>query len=138
LHFLTDFIAGWKPLLTKRSIVQTAMLAVPLTALLIAAAGTATALGRVIRAEQADAASKLTIAGTTAIAVTLGVHMVFSYQRHRETGWLMDAYPRYYLPMIFVISLATVLFVRHLQHRWLRSGLTTFLLLSPMLLGVLG
>ena len=46
------------------------------------------------------------IAGTIALAATFAIHVAYSYGRHLATGWLMDAYPRYYLPLIAIVPLA--------------------------------
>jgi hypothetical protein len=137
-HFLAEFISAWKPLLVWRGPVEKAMLAVPLATLLFAAAGIGLALRRISQRPQPDAPTILTVAGTGALAATLAVHMAFSYQRHVETGWLMDAYPRYYLPLFFVIPLATLLLVRRMKYGWRRTSLGGFLIVSPVVFWVFG
>ena len=48
------------------------------------------------------------IAGTLALAATLAIHVGYSYSRHLATGWLLDAYPRYYRPLAGLSLAATI------------------------------
>jgi hypothetical protein len=48
----------------------------------------------------------IVVAGFLALAATLALHIAFSYGRHLTSGSMLDAYPRYYLPLAAVIPLA--------------------------------
>jgi hypothetical protein len=49
------------------------------------------------------------------------------------TGWLMDAYPRYYLPLIAIVPLACLSFLAAIESpRW-RNGLLAFLVTGPVI-----
>ena len=78
------------------------------------------------------------VAGMLAIVATLIVHIVFSYQRHLQTGWMLDAYPRYYLPMIAIVPLAAIRFVDAVASSKIRSMLLLFLIAAPLVFGLLG
>lgn len=138
MHFLFDFIAAWKPLLTQRTALQAAMLLLPSAALLLAAAGTAGAVIRWQRNGRARLPEALVIAGSAAIAVTLFVHGVFSYGRHLETGWLMDAYPRYYLPLAFIVPVAILYLVRCTSDPRAKASAAGFAIAGPVIFGLLG
>ena len=135
-QFLRSFLAGWHPLLGQRSGLQSAMLALPLLTFALGIAGTALALRSLVR-KTSDPLTIMVVAAAAATAATLGVHIGFSYQRHLATGWLMDAYPRYYLPLILLVPLATLVLLRQLTGRpaQLVAG---FLLLSPIVFRLLG
>ena len=77
---------------------QYAMLAIPVAALVCALAGIALSVRRLWR-RQDTALDVVVIAGTLALIATFAIHVSYSYGRHLATGWLMDAYPRYYLPL---------------------------------------
>ena len=47
-------------------------------------------------------------ADALAFMTTFLVHRFFSFQRHVDFGWLMDAYPRYYLPLAALVPLAGI------------------------------
>jgi hypothetical protein len=103
--FVLAFIADWMPSLGARSIFNYAMLVVPVLALACGFAGVALSLRR-LRRHQETALDVVVLAGALALAATFALHVVYSYQRHLATGWLMDAYPRYYLPLMAVVPLA--------------------------------
>ena len=113
--------------------------AIPLAMALIAGVGTLLA-GRavLVRRTCVDPASVLVISAATGIAVTLLIHIAFSYQRHLDTGWMMDAYARYYLPLVVVLPLAGLILLRALKSEKTRRGLAAFLIGGPILFGVLG
>lgn len=137
--FLAMLLESWRPLLDERSLVQSAMLAIPLAMALIAGVGTLLA-GRavLVRRTSVDPASVLVISAATGIAVTLLIHIAFSYRRHLDTGWMMDAYARYYLPLVVVLPLAGLILLRALKSEKARRGLAAFLIGGPILFGVLG
>jgi len=138
LHFAGEFIAGWKPLLTQRTAIQTAMLTLPAIVLLMAAAGLLAAARTLMCKARDDRFAMIVVAGSTAIAATLLMHMGFSYRHHLQTGWLMDAYPRYYLPLMFVVPMATLALVRSIAPGRGRTSATGFLIAAPILFGLFG
>jgi hypothetical protein len=69
-----------------------------------------------------------------AIALTLAIHMAFSYQRHLQTGWMLDAYPRYYLPLIAVVPIAALGLTSTVRHQRLKMALVSFLAATPIVL----
>ncbi len=136
-HFLTDFIVGWMPALAPRNALNYAVLVLPIGALLCGLAGIIVSLRRLIRRED-TAMDVIVVAGATAIAATLACHMAFSYSRHLATGWMMDAYPRYYLPLAVVFPLAGISLLSAVDRpRW-RSALIAFLIAGPLLFRLLG
>ena len=93
------------PTLGARNAFNYAMLALPVAALGCALAGVALSLRRLWRRED-GALDVVVVAGAIAIGATFAIHVVYSYGRHLATGWLMDAYPRYYLPLAAIVPLA--------------------------------
>ena len=71
----------------------------------------------------------------SAIGATLAVHVGFSYGRHLETGWLRDAYPRYYLPLLPVFAAACVSVVEGLRSAPARARLAGMLILLALAYG---
>ena len=58
----------------------------------------------------------------------------YSYGRYVATGWLMDAYPRYYLPLSAIVPLACLSLVRRdRQRRAGRTRLLVFLIAGPVI-----
>ena len=80
----------------------------------------------------------LVVSGMASIALTLAVHIAFSYQRHLQTGWVMDAYPRYYLPLIAIIPMAALTFCSTVQSHLLRVVLVAFLIGAPVVFQIFG
>ena len=57
---------------------------------------------------------------------------------HLATGWLMDAYPRYYLPLIAIVPLAGLSLLAAIETpRW-RNALLAFLIAGPVLFRLFG
>jgi hypothetical protein len=114
--YLVDFsrqmLSGWMPHLGGRTTLQSAALALPLSLFAIAAIGCWH--------------DPITRAGAGAVAMTSVVHLVFSYERHLETGWLLDAYPRYYLPLLGIWPLAMANTLRKAP-----AWLTWFVIAAP-------
>lgn len=105
LFFSRQFLAGWLPSLAPRDAFHFAMLVIPAIAILVAAVGVGVSVRRLAsRAEQPS--DVLVLACAAAFAVTFVCHLWFSYRRHLDTGWMMDAYPRYYLPIAPFVPLA--------------------------------
>jgi uncharacterized membrane protein len=87
---------------------------------------------------QETALDVVVIAGALAIAVTFAIHVGYSYGRYAATGWLMDAYPRYYLPLIAIVPLAGLsLLVAIDAPRW-RAALLAFLVAGPVVFRLFG
>jgi hypothetical protein len=135
--FAAAFIADWMPSLGARSIFNYAMLAIPVTALACAFAGIALSLRR-LRRRQETALDVVVLAGASALAANFALHVVYSYQRHLATGWLMDAYPRYYLPLMAVVPLAGLSLLAAIETpRW-RTALLAFLVAGPVVFRLFG
>lgn len=137
LFFLASFIADWMPALEQRSALNLAMLALPVGAVVLAVAGFAQSLRRLLGRE-ATALDIVIVGGMLAIVATMLIHAGFSYRRHVDTGWMMDAYPRYYLPLIAIIPLAGFSFANAVAREKLRTGLLLFLIVAPFAFGLLG
>lgn len=98
--FCRSMLEGWMPRFGSRTALQHAALLLPLAVFALAA-----------RFAWRD---RLCKAGAYAAAVMFAVHISFSYQRHVETGWMLDAYPRYYFPMLGILPLAVGQALRNL------------------------
>ena len=86
----------------------------------------------------AHIANVVVIAGTLALAATLAIHVGYSYSRHLATGWLLDAYPRYYLPLAAIVPLAGLSLAATIEApRW-RAALLAFLIAGPILFRIFG
>jgi len=135
--FIADFVADWMPVLGARSAFNYAMLFVPATALAAAAAGAVCSLRRLWRWQETPL-DVVVIAGTAALAATFAVHVTFSYGRHLATGWLLDAYPRYYLPLAAIVPLAGLSLAAAIESpRW-RVALLAFLIAGPIAFRIFG
>jgi hypothetical protein len=104
-YFIVAFVADWMPALGARSAFNNAMLVIPVAALVCAFAGIGLSLRR-LWCRRETALDIVVIAGAVALAVTFAIHVGYSYGRTSQTGWLMDAYPRYYLPLAAIVPLA--------------------------------
>jgi len=78
------------------------------------------------------------VAGAFAFMATFVVHGLFSYQRHIEFGWLMDAYPRYYLPLAALIPLAGISVLTAIKTPRARALLAGFLIAGPIVFRLVG
>jgi hypothetical protein len=136
-YFIGAFVADWMPALGPRSSLNYAMLIIPVAAIGCGSAGTAYALRRLLRGEQ-SVLDIVVVAGAIAIAVTFAIHVDFSYGRHLATGWLMDAYPRYYLPLIAIMPLAGLSLYRAIEEPRGRNVLLTFLIAGPVIFRIFG
>jgi hypothetical protein len=137
VSFVAAFVGDWMPALAQRSPLNDAALALPVGALLCALAGLAVSLRRILRREE-TALDVIVIAGALAILATFSCNMLFSYGRHLATGWRMDAYPRYYLPLIAIVPLAGLSLLSAAQApRW-RMALLAFLIIGPLAFRLLG
>ena len=137
LFFLGSFIADWMPTLEPRSVLNLAVLALPVAAVLLALAGLLQSLRRLFRGE-ATGLDIVIVGGMLAIVGTMAIHAAFSYRRHLDTGWMMDAYPRYYLPLIAIVPLAGFSFANSIAGERARTALLLFLVVSPFVFALLG
>ena len=135
--FVAEFIAGWMPTLQVRSAFNYAMLAVPVAALVCAAAGVALSLRRLWHRCETPL-DVVVVAGALALLTTFAIHVGYSYGRHLSTGWLLDAYPRYYLPLAAIVPLAGLSLVAAVEApRW-RAALLAFLIAGPVIFRIFG
>jgi hypothetical protein len=136
-QFVVAFIADWMPTLGARSAFNYAMLATPTAALGCALAGMALSLRRLCRRQETPL-DVIVVAGAIALSATLAIHVTYSYGRHLATGWLLDAYPRYYLPLAAIVPLAGLSLAAAIEApRW-RAGLLAFLAVGPIVLRIFG
>jgi hypothetical protein len=136
-YFVIAFVADWMPALGDRNVLQYSMLAIPMTALGCALAGIALSLRR-LRHRHETALDVVVLAGTVALVATFAIHVTYSYGRHLATGWLMDAYPRYYLPLAAIVPLAGLSLLAAVEApRW-RAALLAFLIAGPAIFRVFG
>jgi hypothetical protein len=137
IYFIGAFIADWMPTLGARNLLNYAMLIIPAAALACALGGAAVSLRRLWR-RQESALDVIVIAGLYAIAATFAIHVTYSYGRYAATGWLMDTYPRYYLPLIAIVPLAGLSLLAAIETpRW-RAGLLMFLIGGPIIFRIFG
>jgi len=137
VYFVIAFVADWMPALGERNVLQYSMLAIPVVALGCALAGIAVSLRRLWR-RQETALDVVVIAGTVALVATFAIHVTYSYGRHVATGWMMDAYPRYYLPLAAIVPLAGLSLLAAVEApRW-RAALLAFLIAGPAIFRVFG
>jgi hypothetical protein len=136
-YFLCAFVADWMPTLAPRNGLHLGMLAIPVAALACAFAGIALSFRR-LRRRQETALDVVVAAGALALAGTLALHVIYSHERHVATGWLMDAYPRYYLPLAAIVPLAGLSLLAAIEGpRW-RAALLAFLIAGPVAFRVFG
>jgi len=102
-----------------------------------ALAGCAVSLRRLWRREEA-ALDVAVIAGGLALAATFAVHVGYSYARYAATGWLMDAYPRYYLPLVAIVPLAGLSLLAAIDTPRRRNALLAFLVAGPVIFRLFG
>jgi hypothetical protein len=137
VYFIIAFVADWMPALGDRNVLQYSMLAIPVAALGCALTGMALSLRRLWRRHE-TALDIVVLAGTVALVATFAIHVTYSYGRHLATGWLMDAYPRYYLPLTAIVPLAGLSLLADVKApRW-RAALLAFLIAGPAIFRVFG
>lgn len=136
-YFIVAFIVEWMPALAPRTALNYAMLAIPVVTIAGAVAGTALSLRRLWRREE-TALDVVVLAGALALAATLAIHIRFSYGHYLATGWPMEAYPRYYLPLAAIVPLACISLAAAIRVPQGRVALLMFLIVGPMLFRLLG
>ena len=132
LYFVFTFIADWMPI-GASGIFPIFMFVIPAAALIAALLGIVLSLRR-LRHSQQTTLDIVVIAGATALAVTFALHAgySYSYSRHFSTGWIANAYPRYYLPIAAIVPLAGLSLLAAIDDpRW-RVTLLIFLVGGPM------
>ena len=135
--FVAAFVAEWMPTLSPRGLFNYAMLVIPAAALICALAGVVLSLRRLWQ-RQETALDVVVIAGALSLAVTFALHVRHGYADHLKTGWLMEAYPRYYLPLIAIVPLAGLSLLAAIENpRW-RNALLGFLIAGPIVFHILG
>jgi len=137
VRFVQDFLAGWMPSLAERNKFHYFMLALPVAFVVCAVAGLWLSLARMLHRSEKPL-DVIVIAGWSAIIFTFVVHLIFSFERHTSTGWMLDAYPRYYLPLAATIPLAALSLAAAIRSSRLYYWLIGFLILGPILFRVLG
>ncbi len=135
--FLKSFLMNWMPSLRPRETVQLSLLALPAAVVLISLAGYGVSL-RALLNRNPQPQHFIVTAGMSAIVLTLAIHIAFSYHRHLQTGWQMDAYPRYYLPLIAIIPIAALAASSAVPQHRLRTGLISFLVAAPIIFALFG
>jgi hypothetical protein len=136
-HFLVEFVTSWMPTLAQRTIVNDAALILPVAAMLCGFAGLAVSLRRLARRDD-QPIDVLVVSGFGAIAVTFVSHLIYSYQDHVATGFMMAAYPRYYLPLAAILPLAGLSLLAAIQHPRGRNALVVLLIAGPLFFRLLG
>jgi hypothetical protein len=137
VYFVIAFVSDWMPALGERNVLQYSMLAIPVAALGCALAGIALSLRRMWR-RQDTALDVVVIAGAVALVATFAIHVTYSFGRHVATGWLMDAYPRYYLPLAAIVPLAGLSLLAAVETPRRRAALLAFLIAGPAIFRVFG
>jgi hypothetical protein len=137
IFFVLTFIAEWMPALAPRNAFNYAALLIPLGAVLCAIGGFVMSVRRIARGKE-GAVDVIVVAGALAFMSTFLIHGFFSYQRHVAFGWLMDAYPRYYLPLAAIIPLAGVSLLAASEHPRTRPLLAGFLIAGPIVFRLVG
>lgn len=136
-YFLESLVLGWMPTPRPREAVHYALMIFPAILMLASLAGAAQAL-RAVAQRKPTPADLLIAAGTVATLLTLAVHIAFSYHRHLQTGWMMDAYPRYYLPLLAIMPMAALRLVSSIESSRARTALLALLIAAPMIFQAFG
>ena len=137
VYFMLAFIVEWIPTLAPRSTLNYAMLAIPVATGLCAIAGTVLSARRLWRGED-NPIDVVIVAGALAVAATLAIHIFYSYSRHLTAGWMMDTYPRYYLPLAAIVPLAGLSLLAAIREPRKRVLLMALLIAGPVVFRLLG
>jgi hypothetical protein len=136
-YFIVALIVNWMPALAARGALNYAMLALPVATLGCALAGAALSLRRLWQRRE-TALDVVVICGAVALTATFALQVGYSYRRHLATGWLMDAYPRYYLPLAAIVPLATLSLLAAIEPPRRRAALLALLIAGPILFRIFG
>jgi hypothetical protein len=137
VHFASEFISGWMPSLSSRNALNYAALAIPCAAALCAYAGLMVAARRILRGSE-SAMDVMVAASGLAFTAALIIHVVFAYKRHLLYGWMMEAYPRYYLPLMGFVPLAGITLLGAVKSPRTRALLGGFLVAGPIVFRLIG
>jgi hypothetical protein len=137
VYFAGSFLADWMPTLGARSIFNYTMLTLPAAAIVCALAGIGLSLQRLAQRRE-SALDVIVVAGAYGIAATFAIHAFYSYGRYAATGWLIDAYPRYYLPLIAIVPLACLALFAAIETPRSRGALLVFFVGGSVLLRIFG
>jgi hypothetical protein len=137
VHFVSEFVLEWMPILKPRNALNYAALAIPITAALCALVGFLVTARR-IGSEKAGPLDIVVAAGMLAFAGTFLIHGIFSYGLHAEFGWQTTAYPRYYLPLAAIVPLAGLSLLGVIKQPTARAMLLVFLIAGPLVFRLLG
>jgi hypothetical protein len=136
-YFIGAFVVDWMPVLGARSALNYTMLVIPIAAIGCGFSGVAYSLRRLLR-QQETPLDVVVLGGAIAIIATFAIHVVFSYGRYAATGWLMDAYPRYYLPLAAIMPLAGLSLLGTIKEPRRRNTLLAFLIAGPVIFRIFG
>jgi hypothetical protein len=137
VHFMSEFVRGWTPTLMSRNSPNYAVLAMPLASALCAFVGVVVSARRIARGHESPMDIVVTT-GALAFVGTFVIHVIFSYERHLTFGWMMDAYPRYYLPLAALVPLAGLSLLAAIKQPRARAVQTGFLIAGPVATLALG
>lgn len=137
VHFISEFFLEWMPTLMPRNLLNYAMLAIPVAAVLCAIGGIVISVRRIARGTDGPI-DVVVAAGALALAALFVMHGIFSYQRHIAYGWMLDIYPRYYLPLAAIVPLAGLSLLVALKRPRARVILAGFLIASPVVFSLFG
>jgi hypothetical protein len=136
-YFIVSFVLGWMPSVMPLNALNYAVLVIPVAAILCAAAGVIVSVRRLRRGDEGPV-DVLLLTGAAAFAATFAMHVIYSYQRHLTYGWMMDAYPRYYLPLAALIPLGGLSLLCAIDNPRARAWLGGFLIAGPIVFRLLG
>lgn len=137
IDFAGTFIAQWMPTLAPRNVLNEVVLIIPVAAILCALAGLVLSVRRMARRDEYPI-DIIVAASALAFIATYVIHDIFSYERHLTYGWPPDAFPRYYLPLAFLVPLAGIVLLDSVKHSRGRAVLAGFLVVSPLVFRLLG
>jgi hypothetical protein len=137
VHFVSVFIIEWMPTLEPRNALNYTALLIPVAAALCAFLGLVMSAHRIARGN-ATPIDIVVVASGLAFTTTFVIHVAFSYERHVVYGWMLDAYPRYYLPLASFFPLAGLSLLAAIKCPRVRAILVGFLIASPVIFRLLG
>ncbi len=137
VFFVLTFISEWLPALAPRSGFNYGALLIPFGAALCACGGFVLSLRRIVFRRESPI-DVVVVSSALAFLATFLVHGFFSYQRHVAFGWLMDAYPRYYLPLAALIPLGGLSLLAAVDAPRARALLAGFLIAGPIVFRLVG
>jgi hypothetical protein len=136
VHFVSEFVRGWMPTLMSRNALNYAALVIPVAAALCAFAGLVVSAQRIARGNEGPI-DIVVAAGALAFTGMFVIHGIYSYELHVAFGWMVGAYPRYYLPLVALVPLAGLSLLAAIKQPRTRAMLTGFLIASPMVFRLL-